>query len=339
MKKRLSDILKFVLFVGIGVFFIYWFLLKLEPEQKSAIWQSFRNADYLWVALAMLVSILSHLIRALRWNMLLQSSGCETKTNHTFGAVMTAYLANLAVPRLGEVLRCGVLRTADNIPMEKSFGTVVTERVVDVFAFLLTILLGLLLAFSELKDWLYNQLASKFDTLPTLGLLAAVGIVLLVLLAVLYRIFRERLLKHTLFRKLNNLLLGFIDGLKSVFRLRKPWLFIFYSLAIYFLYLLGGYVVFMALPQTASLPFIAALILYIFGSVGMMVTPGGIGLYPVLVWQALTIFAVSQEAGLACGWILWGSQQLVVLVLGMFYLVKFSLLRRKKNTSEEKSLT
>ena len=118
-----------------------------------------------------------------------------------------------------------------------------------------------------------------------------------------------------------------------------PMQFIFYSLAIYFLYLLGGYVVFMALPQTASLPFIAALILYIFGSVGMMVTPGGIGLYPVLVWQALTIFAVSQEAGLACGWILWGSQQLVVLVLGMFYLVKFSLLRKKKNTSEEKSLT
>ena len=329
MKKRLLDILKFLLFAGIGVFFIYWFLIKLEPEQKSAIWQSFTNANYFWVVVAMLVCVLSHIVRALRWNMLLQSSGCETKTSHTFGAVMTAYLANLAVPRLGEVLRCGMLRTADKIPMEKSLGTVVTERVVDVFAFLLTVLLGLLLAFNELKDWLYNQLASKFDTLPTLGLLVAIAIVLLVVGIVLYRLFYQKLLKFPLFKKINDLLLGFVDGLKSIFKLKKPWLFIFYSLAIYFLYFFGGYVIFKALPDTASLPFIAALILYIFGSVGMMVTPGGIGLYPVLVWQSLTIYGISQEIGLACGWILWSSQQVVVLVLGMFYLVKFSLLKKK----------
>lgn len=336
MKKRLLDILKFIVFVGIGVFFIYWFLLKLEPEQKSAIWRSFRNADYFWVVVAMLVSVLSHVVRALRWNMLLQSSGCETRTNHTFGAVMAAYLANLAVPRLGEVLRCGVLRTADNVPLEKSLGTVVTERIVDVFAFLLTILLGLLLAFNELKDWLYNQLASKFDTLPTLGLLAAIGVVALVACVVLYRLFYTKLLKYAFFRKLNGLLLGFVDGLKSIFKLRKPWLFIFYSLAIYFLYFFGGYVIFQALPETSSLPFIAALILYIFGSVGMMVTPGGIGLYPVLVWQSLTIYGISQETGLACGWILWASQQVVVLLLGMFYLVKFSLLKKKNRASCEK---
>ena len=328
-KKRILNILKFVLFLGLGLFFVYWFLLKLDADTRASIWQSFRSANYFWVAVAMVVSVISHVLRALRWNLLLHSIGHGVRWNHSFGAVMVAYLANLAVPRLGEVLRCGVLLHSDGVPVQKSLGTVVTERIVDIFAFLLTLLLGLALAFYQLKDWLYDQLATKVSTLPSIWVVLAVGFVLAVAVVVLYVAFRKKLLKYSLFQKIDKLVTGFFEGLKSIAHLRRPWLFVFYSITIYFLYFLGGYIIFLALPETSSLPFVAALVLYIFGTVGMMVTPGGIGLYPVLVWQALAIYGVGQEAGLASGWLLWSSQQVVVLILGFAYLVKFSILKKQ----------
>lgn len=327
-KSKILNTLKVVLFLGIGFFFIYWFLLKLDVETRQAIWDSFRSANYFWVVVAMLVSVLSHILRALRWNMLLGSMGYKVRWNHSFGAVMVAYLANLAVPRLGEVLRCGVLLDSDKVPVQKSLGTVVTERVVDVLAFGLTILLGLVLVYSQLKDWLYDQLVTKVSTLPSMGTVVLVLTILLVAVVAAYLLFYKKLLKFKLFAKIHNLIVGFFEGIKSIIHLKNPLLFVFYSLAIYFLYFLGGYIIFLALPETATLPFVAALLLYIFGTVGMMVTPGGIGLYPVLVWQAVAIYGVSQQAGLATGWLLWSSQQVVVIILGVAYLVKFSVLKK-----------
>ncbi len=334
-KNKLFSILKFILFLGLGLFFVYWFLLKLDSDTRNAIWHSFRNANYFWVVLAMLVSVLSHVLRALRWNMLLGSMGNSVKLSRSFGAVMTAYLANLAVPRLGEVLRCGVLLHSDKVPMQKSLGTVVTERIVDILAFGLTILLGLALAFNQLKDWLYNQLSAKIATLPNMGIIVLILVIMFAGVVVLYLLFYKKLLKFKFFQKMHGFIVGFVDGIKSIMHLHKPWQFIFYSLAIYFLYFLGGYVIFQAMPETAELPFVAALLLYIFGTVGMMVTPGGIGLYPVLVWQSVAIYGISQQVGLASGWLLWSSQQVVVIILGVAYLVKFSVL---KNTHWQNEL-
>ncbi|MBO4741338.1 MAG: flippase-like domain-containing protein, partial [Bacteroidales bacterium] len=210
--------------MGIGLFFVYWFLLKLDAETRSAIWESFRSANYFWVAVAMLVSVISHVLRALRWNMLLSSMGHGVKLGHSFGAVMIAYLANLAVPRLGEVLRCGMLLNSDKVPVQKSLGTVVTERVVDVLAFGLTILLGLALAFYQLKDWLYDQLITKVSTLPSMGTVILVLAILLVAVVAAYLLFYKKLLKFKFFAKIHNLIVGFFEGLKSIIHLKNPWL-------------------------------------------------------------------------------------------------------------------
>ncbi len=330
MKAKIGSVLKFVIFLGVGLFFIYWFLLKLDDESKAAIWQSFRSADYFWVVVAMLVSILSHIVRALRWNLLLDSIGYKVRVNHSFGAVMVGYLANLAVPRLGEVMRCGVLRDSDTVPVQKSLGTVVVERTVDILAFGITLLIGLALAFNTLKDWLYDQLVTKVSSLPNMWTLLAIVVAAAIIVIGGYLLFYKKLLKYKWFEKIHRIIVGFLDGLKSIAHLKRPWLFVFYSVAIYVLYLLGGYIIFKALPETSSLGMMAALVLYIFGTVGMMVTPGGIGLYPVLVWQAVAIYGVSQEVGLASGWLLWTSQQVVVLILGFVYLIKFSILKKSR---------
>ena len=306
MKKRLGDILKFVVFLGIGIFFIYWFLLKLDADEKAAIWESFLSARWGWVGIVMLTSLVAHFVRALRWRLLFRPLEHYPNVNNTFGAVMVTYLANLAFPRLGEVMRCAMLRTSEGIPMEKSLGTVVTERLFDTLMFVLIVLMGFLLMFSSVKDFIYNALSEKFSSLPTLAGIAAAGVVLLIALFVIYKLFHDKLMNFSLYRRAVELLRGCVDGVKSILHLgpKSTVLFVLYSLIIYFLYIAGGWVILEA-------------------------SQGGLGAYPVLVWQALAIYGIGESTGLACGWLLWGSQQVVVIVLGLAYLIYFSLLKKK----------
>lgn len=332
MKKRLGDILKFVVFLSIGIFFIYWFLLKLDADEKAAIWESFLSARWGWVGIVMLASLTAHFVRALRWQLLFKPLEHSPSVSNTFGAVMVMYLANLAFPRLGEVMRCAMLRTSDSIPMEKSLGTVVTERLFDTLMFMLIVLLGFLLMFSSVKDFIYDSLSQKFSTLPTLAGIAIAGIVLLVILFVIYRIFHEKLMNFSIYRKIVELIKGCVDGVKSILHLgpKATILFLIYSLIIYFLYIAGGWLILEAFADTAHLGFQTAFVIYLFGSVGMMISQGGLGAYPVLVWQALALYGIGESTGLACGWLLWSSQQAIVIVVGLAYLIYFSLLKKKK---------
>lgn len=332
MKKRTGDILKFIIFIGIGIFFIYWFLLKLSPEQKSAIWQSFVSANYWWVGAAMACSLLSHFVRALRWRLLYKPLDYKPGLTNTFGAVVVTYMANLAFPRLGEVLRCAVLRTSEKIPIEKSLGTVVTERLIDTLLFLVVAATGILIMYNTIKGWLIDGLSEKLSALPSLGLLLVVLLVAAVVGILLYRRLRPRLLNNALFQKIDGFLVGCIDGVKSIFHLgaKGTLLFTFYSLLIYFLYILGGLIIFKAFPETFALGFEAAFVLYLFGSVGMGLSQGGIGVYPVLVQMSLAIYGISMEVGTACGWLLWGSQQAITIVVGMLFLIYFSIKKKQE---------
>ena len=332
-KKHLGDILKLVIFLGIGLFFVYWFLLKLDPTQRQAIWLSFCSANYLWVALAIVCALASHLMRAVRWQLLYHPIGYRPHLRNTFGSVMVAYLANLAFPRLGEVVRCATMNTSENIPLEKSIGTVVTERIIDVLAFGIIVVIGLLVMFGQAKDWIYDSLSQKFSSLPSLTMIIVAAIALLLLAFIAYKLFYKKLLQFSFFQKIDQLLKGCIEGLKSIFHLgpRKTILFIFYSAIIYILYILGGLIILQAISETMGLGMRAAFVMYLFGSLGMMISQGGLGTYPVLVWQALSIYGISQEVGLATGWLLWSSQQAAVVVVGLAFYIYFSIAKRKSH--------
>lgn len=336
-KQRWSDVLRMVIFLGIGFFFIYWFLLKLDGEQKAAIWQSFLDANWWWVLVCVLCSLLSHLLRALRWQLLFKPIGYRPGLNNTFGSVIIAYLGNLAFPRAGEVMRCATLRTSENIPVEKSLGTVVTERIIDLLAFAAIVLLGMLVMFGQAKDWLYNTLSEKFDSLPNMTMIVCVLAVLIIVAFVLYKLLWKKLREIGIFKKINELVLGMVDGVKSVFHMgtRNTLLFLLYSVAIYLLYILGGLIIFHAFGETSWLGLRAAFVVYLFGSVGMTFSQGGIGVYPALVMMGLTdIYGISMEVGTACGWLLWGAQQAAVIVFGACYMTYFSIKKRSKNQKE-----
>ncbi len=331
--KKKSGLLRFVIFIGIGIFFIYWFLLKLDPAQKQEIWHSFTTADYSWVAVGMAVCLLSHLARALRWQLLYAPLGDVPKLGNTFGAVVVAYMANLAFPRLGEVLRCAVLRTSEKIPMEKSLGTVITERIIDILCFFVIVLIGLAAVYDKLKDWLYDTImeSGKFD--PRLLVYVAVaGIAITVLGIFFYLRYYHKLLRFPLVQKIDGMLKGFAGGIKSILHLgtKKSLLFVLYSALIYLLYIGGGLIIFHAFPETSHLGVEAAFMLYLFGSIGMTFSQGGIGVYPVLVAQALVIYSIPHSVSTACGWLLWGSQQAIVIVVGMAFLIYFSFIGRRQ---------
>lgn len=333
-RKRLKDVVRLVVFLGIGFFFIYWFLLKLAPEQKEAIWQAFRGADYAWVAALMGCSLLSHLVRALRWQLLYRPIGHRPRLNSTFGSVVVAYMANLAFPRAGEVMRCATMRTSEGIPVEKSIGTVVTERLIDALAFALIVAVGMLAMFGQAKDWLYDTLSQKYDHLPNMLTIGTTGAVAVVVAVVAYKLLWKKLLHFETIRKIDEMMRGVVDGVKSIFHLgwRQTLLFLIYSAAIYLLYILGGLLIFHAFAETADLGLRAAFVVYLFGSVGMTFSQGGIGVYPVLVQIALSIYGISIETGTACGWLLWASQQALVVVVGAGYLIYFSITKKKHKT-------
>ncbi len=333
-KQRWKDLLRMVIFLGIGFFFIWWFLLKLDEEEKSAIWQSMKDADYLWVALAMACSLLSHLVRALRWRLLYKPLNLNPSLNHTFGSVVVAYLGNLAFPRAGEVMRCATLRTSEGIPVEKSLGTVVTERIIDLLAFAAIVLLGMVVMLGKAKDWLYDTLSEKFSTLPSMTLIIIVLVALAVAAFVFYKLFWKKLLHIGIFAKINDLVVGMIDGVKSILHMgaKNTVLFVVYSVMIYSLYILGGLIIFHAFGETSWLGLRAAFVVYLFGSVGMTFSQGGIGVYPALVMMGLTdIYGISNAVGTACGWMLWGSQQAVVIAVGGAYMIYFSLKKKRNN--------
>ena len=331
--RRWKDLLRMVFFFGIGFFFIWWFLLKLDGEQKSAIWESLKGADYWWVVVCVVCSLLSHLVRALRWRLLFGPIGFRPGVSNIFGSVIVAYLGNLAFPRAGEVMRCATLRTSEAIPMEKSLGTVVTERLIDTVAFAMIVLLGLLVMFGQAKDWLYDTLSVRFSALPNMAVLGGVTVVLIVAILLFYKFCWSRLLHIALVARIDELVRGMIGGVKSIFHMgtRRTLLFLVYSVIIYLLYILGGLIIFRAFGETTWLGMRAAFVVYIFGSVGMTFSQGGIGVYPALVMMALTdIYGISTTVGTACGWLLWGSQQAAVIAVGGAYMAYFSIKKRKK---------
>lgn len=334
MKKWIGDILKFVIFLGIGLFFVYWFLLKLDSETKAAIWNSIIGANYWWVAGTIILSTLALFIRALRWQLLYEPLNQVPNLNNTFGAVLVAYLANLAFPRLGEILRCAVIRTSEKIPVEKSLGTVITERIIDVSAYGVIALIGLVVMFSDMKTWFADDFNEKFGNLPHIILILVIIIAAIIIGVLLYKKFRSKLIKHKVFRKIDELLAGGAEGFKSILHLkrRSMILFIIYSILIYLCYICGGWVIFQAFGETFGLGFKAAFVVYLFGSIGMVISQGGIGAYPTLVQKALALYGISLTVGNACGWLLWSSQQLLIIILGLAYTIYFSLHKKKIKT-------
>lgn len=332
MPKSLKTFIKFACFLGIGLLLIWLVTRNLTAKEREDIAMTFRRANYWLVIPAMLVGIASHWYRAVRWRLLMKPLGHQPTTLNTFFAVMVGYLANLAIPRLGEVSRCGILARYEKIPADKLVGTMIAERAVDLICLVLLMVITVLIQIDVVGDFfatrIWEPLQQKLGAAGSARSWIIAGIALAVVLLVLL-VFRL-IARSRVGIKLRALARGVWEGVQSIGKMEKKGWFIFYSLLIWVLYFSMMYIGFFCMEETRHLGVKAALAVLGFGSIGMIVTQGGIGAYQILVQQTLLLYGVHATTGYAFGWIVWLAQTLLVVVLGFGSLVALPVYNRKK---------
>ncbi len=301
-------------------FFLVWYMYQntSQPDRIKII-ENISNAHPFWVGLSILIGIISHVSRAIRWNHLLEPMGYAPKISNNFFVIMMAYLANLGVPRSGEILRATALASYEDVPFEKGFGTIVTERVIDLIMLLLIILLALFLQ----TDIIVGYLKSYGLNLALSGSVLAVGIIGLVVF--LYLI---RKAKSGFLLKLKTFLKGLLDGVTSILKMKKKWPFIFYTFLIWGCYVGMFWAIKYTVAETQGLGIAELLVCFVSGAFAMMISNGGLGAYPIAVSSALALYGISSNSGDAFGWIMWIAQTLMVVVLGAISFVLLPLLNR-----------
>ena len=327
--------LKVVLSLAFGIFLLW---LISRDQDLGLIFREVREANYLWIILAAIFAVMSHLLRALRWNVLVNSLGYNASTWQSFNAVMTGYLSNLAVPRLGEITRCVMLGRLTKAPINALFGTVVAERVFDMFTLMAIIALTIAFQFEFLKSFLYQFFVSPLMIKETQGwwyLMAILFIIIIILTAV--SLFLKRKLSNTetggFYYKLKRQATGLKNGMLTIWTIKKKFLFIFYSVLIWMCYLLTVYFCFFAIQATAHLSIQAAVTLLAVGSLGIVApVPGGIGTYHFLTILALTeLYGIVSEPATSYAYISHAIQTLMIIIVGSlaWFLISF----QKKNQS------
>ena len=338
MNANLKSILQFVLFAAIGVFLVWLSIHNIPDKDIETTKQSIKDADYLIVAISAIISLLAHVVRAWRWDMLMEPIGHKITFKNSFCAVMIGYMVNYAVPRAGEFSRCGVASKYEKIPFAAVLGTVITERIVDLLLLIALFFITLAVQFTELigltRQHIIQPLSDTAGRLlshPVYLWIMLVG--LLIFLSVLF-LFRKKI--KNLFRgKIGGLLSSFADGLKSIKNLRKPGLFVFQSVLIWFLYFLSLYVCFFCFPETKVLGAKPALAAMLFGAIGVMVSPGGIGAYQLIVTQVLVFYGVINNVAIAFPWIAWVVQFVAIIAIGGICFLLLPLI----NTSKDENLS
>lgn len=329
--NRLKSVLKILLFGGLGIF-LAWFSLRNVPFEELKMHAA--KADYFYVVLAMLVGLLSHLLRALRWNQLLQPLGYKVRTTNAFAAILVGYLFNLVVPRSGEVARCGIVQNYDKVPVQTSVGTVVVERIIDLVFLALAFALTFVLEFDRIYGYAKSSILAPVAEMAGRPWFWPVMIVVMLGgMAGFYFLFIRKKQKQAEEKSggLRKFIDGFLDGLKSIRHLQRPFLFIAYSAGIWLCYYVMLYIGFFAFEGMGDLGPGAALAVFSFGTIGMIVTPGGIGAYPVLLGETLAQYGVNTAEGVSFGWIIWGAQTLLFIITGTISLVILPIINTRKS--------
>ena len=325
----MGKFLKIGFFFLLGIALIWWSLHQIPAEEWTKFTLALKQSK-LWIVFPVFIILgLSHFLRALRWRLIMEPLGYQPSIANTYFAVLIGYLANLAIPRLGEVLKCTILAKYEKVPAEKIVGTIVAERAFDVLSLGIVFLMALGLQFNVIEAG-WNQLKNQTAT-PLINsnegnwriyVYIGVGIILLALFFIL----RKRI--PTIVASIKQILSGIWEGVMSATKLKQQKLFFVYSIGIWFLYLLATYVGLYATAGTES-SFATAISCLAYASIGMILTPGGIGAYAYFMAKVLELNGVDYTLGLANGTLQWFSQFLIVLVLGGLSLILLPIINKQ----------
>lgn len=282
---------------------LIWYLFTIIPPKT--LLEYFKNANYWWISLGLFFGILSHLSRAYRWKFMLKPMGYTPRFINSALAVLIGYFVNLAIPRAGEVSRASVMANYENIPFEKGFGTIVAERIADLIMMFLIIGVTLLIQF----DFILQLVKEKLDPVKIIIGLA----VCLIGGFFFYKYVRKSTKGVGL--KIKNFIKSLVEGVTSIFRMKNKWPFIFHTVFIWAMYVLMFWATIPAI-EGLQVPFGGILVGFIAGGFSIAATNGGIGLYPLAVAGAFTLFGVPEEPSTAFGSVMWAAQTAMVILFG-----------------------
>lgn len=314
----------------IGVYVIWYQFTQLSDDQLTQIKTSFANADYFWVVLSVSFGVLSHVSRAYRWNFMLEPLGYKNRFVNNFFGVMIGYVANIILPRFGEVWRCVMVSRYEKAPFEKLFGTVVAERVADMLVLMMIVTTVFILQLTQLKEAIGGLLNGFLEKNSITELVIKLGLVMSVVLIgtiVGWRILMRS--QNKIIAKIRGLMVGMFEGITSILKMKKKWAFLAHTLFIWLMYLAMYYVPFLALPETSTAPISAVLASFVMASFSIVLVQGGIGVYPVAVAQTLALYGIGYEAGFAMGWIIWVAQTAMIIVFGALSLILMPMFNKK----------
>jgi glycosyltransferase 2 family protein len=338
MKKPILTILQYLFFFGLGVLFVWLTVKDINKEQWQHIKTSIQQARHWLIVPAFLLLFLAHYSRAIRWKILMEPLGYKPSTFNTFAAVMIGYLVNAGVPRLGEVVKCTLLSRYEKVRADRLVGTIVMERAVDVVCLLLVFIAALIFQ----GGFIGEHIAAGFSVFfkdrtghtsvqkMVIAFLCLIGFV-----AILYFVLKK--FGHIdAVSKIKEVLRGILHGLNAIRLVQHKGWFLFHTALIWLLYLSATTVGILALRETAHLGIGGGLTTLAVGSVGMIITPGGIGAYPLLVAKLMGWYDLDENTiGNALGWLLWSVQTLIILIGGVIFFALFSHHNKKRKIEKQ----
>ncbi len=312
MVKKILNSLKIILPIGLAVYF-FWTTFD-NPETKEEIFTSFKEVNYFYIFLTLVIVLISHLSRAYRWRFLLKPLGYETKFSNSFYAIMIGYVVNMIIPRAGEISRAAFFSRFEKIPTEKTFGTIAAERVVDLFALATITFVTFYIerdtawkAAMELYESNKKSQKAPFYENPwpwvVLAIFAAGAIFVL----------RSPKIKL----KIQGLISGLIEGLLSIVKTKYKWQYLLHTIFIWGCYVFMFYLPFLGLESTKDIGINTILVAFVFSAFAIVLTPGGTGSFHKAVGLAIGLYGYSVATGEALGLIIWVAQAIFYIVIGL----------------------
>lgn len=336
MNKKILSILQYILFLGLGIFLVWWSLRKLSSNDWNDMKAAFTSARY-WLIIPVVLALLaSHYSRSIRWKILIEPLGYSPRLSNTFLAVLVGYMANIAVPRLGEVLKCTFLARYEKVPAEKLVGTIVAERAFDVICLMVVIAIAFFTQTEVIGEYMSLKLSEVFGSGKKSG--SGMGLIILGSLLAVGTLAAWIILKkfaHLGFvQKIRTIIKGVWHGLTSVRFIKKKGWFLFHTVFIWTMYLLSVQIGMFALADTSIYGIKPSLSTLATGSIAMILTPNGIGAYPIFVQQTMELYGLRYSIGIAFGWLMWTVQTFQILISGLIAIVVLPIINKK--TAHEK---
>jgi uncharacterized protein (TIRG00374 family) len=265
----------------------------------------------------------------MRWKLMMEPLDFHPKLRNVFMVTMVGYLANAAIPRLGELLKCTFLARYEKLKLDKLVGTIILERSFDLVCYALFIAITILIQLKIIGSFATEKLNRLFKGNPTLTFLKlGLFIVAIILFGFVIRWIIKKNPQNKLINKTSLIIKGVFDGLSTIKHMKKKRTFLMHTIFIWFMYLGQIYIGFWGLDSTASLGIGAACSVLSLATLSMIVTPGGIGSFPIFIMQTLMIYGLTSAQGKAFGWLMWSASTGLIVLVGFVSLLLLPVLNK-----------